>query len=213
MEILPEKYPINENSDEQYAYVTFVDSISAFRALEDEFLKQVIKPADTWKQPDYIDKFKNKNYLAENAEISLNQLNEYCLLEIFNYMDLPTLIKLSRICSRFANIITHRIFPKFKSVDFDFTNLRNRDVSKQVTVASMRETLLSIGAHLTHAQLRGPQLNTTRIMNIFTKNIGANIERLELWNIDITQRMYLQLQPIFSFTKQSKFNMFKTYWS
>lgn len=204
IEIFKKKYSVEDGGDESYAYITYVDSMSVFRALRSsKGLKgglQIV-PADTWKQPAY-----NETRLQplDNQQISLNILNEYCLLEIFTYFDLQTLIQLCNLCDRFSAIIHQRIFPKFKKMHFDF----RRRAKVQQTISSFRETLLHIGPYIVDATIYFDMYedppNAVRIIDIFTKYVGESMERLELNRVQITERGFHQLKPIFGRIKELK---------
>lgn len=177
--------------------------MSVFRALRSaKGLKGLqIVPADTWKQPAWDDRLPEP---LNDRQISLNILNEYCLLEIFAYFDLQTLIQLCHLCDRFSAIIHQRVFPKFKKMEFDF----RRRAKVQESVPSFREKLLHIGPHIVDATIYFDMYedppNAVRIMDVFTKYVGESIERLELNRTQITERSFQQLKPIFRRIKELK---------
>lgn len=191
------------DADESYAYITYVDSMSVYKALRSaKGLKgglQIV-PADTWKQPAW-----NVSRLPslDDHQISLNVLNEYCLLEIFAYFDLQTLLQLCKLCDRFSAIIS-AIFPKFKKMEFDF----RRRAPVTLSISSFRETLLHIGQHITDATIYFDMYddppNAVRIMDVFTKYVGESIARLELNRVQITERSFQQLKPLFGRIKEFK---------
>lgn len=204
VQIFPEKFKTAEDEDESYAYITYVDSMSVYRALRSaKGLKGglQIAPADTWKQPAW-----NATRLEplDDQRVSLNILNEYCILEILAYFDLKTLIQLCNLCDRFSAIIHQRVLPKFKKMEFDF----RRRAKVQLTISSFRETLLHIGRHLVDVTIyfdmyENPP-NAIRIIDVFTKYVGESIERLELNRVQITDRGYQQLKPILGQIKELK---------
>lgn len=204
IEIFKEKYPAEDEADESYAYITYVDSMSVYHALRSaKGLKSGLQivPADTWKQPAWNE---TQPQRLDDRQISLNVLNEYCLLDIFNYFDLNTLIQLCNLCDRFSTIIHQRVFPKFKKIDFDF----RRRAKVQLTISSFCETLLHIGRHIVDATIYFDMYedppNAVRIIDVFTKYVGESIERLELNRVPITERGFQQLKPIFGRIKELK---------
>lgn len=204
IEIFKEKYPVEVDAGECYAYITYVDSMSVYRALRSaKGLKggPQIVPADTWKQPAW---YEARPRPLANQQISLNVLNEYCLLEIFAYFDLQTLIQLCNLCDQFNAIIQQRILPTFKKMEFDF----RRRAKVQLSIATFRETVLHIGRHIVDATIyfdvyEDPP-NAVRIIDIFTKYVGDSIERLELNRVPIPERVYEQFKPIFGRIKELK---------
>lgn len=206
LEFLAEKYPIYADNDEYYAYVTYFDSMSAFRAIRDgknirESLR--ITLADTWKQPDAMVR---ECYAAEDGEVSLNRLNEYCLLEIFGRLDLQTLLNVSRVCERFDGLIRRRVFPRQRRISLDLRPESNQPRS----LASVRDILTNVGPHATEVRLEIDMYdhppNTVRLMDIFTRSLGESLQRLELIGAFINERLHEQLKPIFRRLKVLKWD-------
>lgn len=194
LEIFPEKYPFYADDDECYAYVTYADSMGAFAAIRDaknarEGLR--IALADTWRQPDAPIA---AAYAATNDELTLNRLNEYCLLEIFAHLDVQSLLHLSRVCDRFDDLIARRVYPQHKRIQFDLTSYRNSSLS------SIRDILLNVGQHVHQVKLEmdnyGNPPNAARLLDIFTLHLGENVQRLDLTGVHITDRFHKQLRPI-----------------
>lgn len=193
IELIPEKFPKNSDGDECYAYITFSDSMSAFHAIrETRYIRDSLKImlADTWRQPD------RERYLREfidDSEISLYVLNEYCLLEIFAKLDLQSLLNLSHVCERFNRIIRNRLLPQYKEIDWDM-----RD---EQALSSFREQTQSIKDYVRKVSFKFDCIdrprNFLRILDIFTSNLGENINYLVLENVNIDQRLHDQLKPIF----------------
>lgn len=159
------------------------EAIENRKSIHDELL---IQPADTWKQPDYVP----KEFSASNKQISLNQLNEDCLMAIFRRLSFNTLVNLSLVCERFKEIIQRNMttIHKMVSITIDSDN------------AVFVRNAFSLLKHVKHVRLisdnRKPfQSNLSRLMDIFARNINGNIETLELNDIYITKRMQVQLKP------------------
>lgn len=178
--------------------------MSVFRALRSaKGMRNDIRivPADTWKQPAAA-------YLRpmDDDHISLNVLNEYCLLELFAFFDLPTLIDMCNLCERFRVIIDKRIFPKFSKIQFDFR--RHTRAQLPTSIAAYREMLMHVGRHIEEAtiyfDMYEEPANTTRIIDLFTKYVGDKLDRLELNRVPMTARAYQQFTPIFRRIKHLK---------
>lgn len=191
------------DAHESYAYITYVDSMSVYRALRSaKGLKSGLQiiPADTWKQPAWPEPLPS----LDDHHVSLNVLNEYCLLEIFAYFDLQTLIHLCKLCDRFSAIIHQRVFPRFKKMQFDF----RRRAPITLSISSFRESLLHIGRHITDATIYFDMYedppNAVRIIDVFTKYVGESLERLELNRVQITERAFHQLKPLLGCVKELK---------
>lgn len=100
-----------------------------------------IAPADTWHQPDLYPLWNS----VEPERDFILKLNDDCLLEIFKYLDLETLVKLSNVCTRLHNLLHQFNFPKFKMYTaFVF----------HTPVNLLRQTLKCIGPHLEAICLR-----------------------------------------------------------
>lgn len=102
IEILREKFPSDENPDECYAYDTYADAMDAARCYKGRDAMEGLKivPANTWKQPAFIEK--HQRGLDESV---LQELNDDCLRHIFDYCGSQTFINLCRFSDRFSSII------------------------------------------------------------------------------------------------------------
>lgn len=196
-EIHPEKYPRCIGIEEQYAYVTYFDSMSAHRAVcDDKKIRRDMRiiPADTWKQPKA--KMGPLN-IAQNEENSLSRLNEDCLIEIFEQLDLQSLINLSQLCDRLSDIIRRRIFPSLRKVALSYDP--KRTVGDSVDTSwNIVKNILHYGTEVeleTNSYIEYP--NMDRFADIFTRNLNENLERLALIGVLITDRMHRQLRPVF----------------
>lgn len=180
--------------------------MSAFRAIRDgKNIKDTLRIvlADTWNQPDANIQ---EDFIAENDEITLNQLNEYCLLEIFRHLDLQSLLHLSRVCDRFDKLIHRRVFPLVRKIALDL----RPDSTQLRSLASIRDILMNVGHHANHIKMEIDMYdhppNTIRIMDIVTKNLGENLQRLDLIGVFINDRLHEQLKPIFQQLKFFKWD-------
>lgn len=150
-----------------------------------------------------------KEDLSEPNGTSMTDLNDDCLLGIFNYMDLDTLTQVSNACTRFHHLIDENFFSRYKTIVFNFNrNIAWRKahrVEKNVeltTLSKMRNQLLAVGQYVTDArfifnesmQFHLPHI--MRVMDVFTGLLGDNVESLTVVGVTMTQRMSVQFRPI-----------------
>lgn len=187
IDVLPEKFPTQDDANEYYAYVTFKEAASAFEAISNQRNLDIF-PADTWKQPDYISP---PAFLVENNKISLNRLNDDCLIEIFRYMDLETILNLTMACERFNNIICQQIQSIHPKICL------NIDIPKiSFTLNVIKKLLKHVHYVSFNIDPYIKTLNLIRITDISTKNLNKNLKELELNRFLITKRMHKQMRSI-----------------
>lgn len=192
IELHPEKYPVQKDGEENYALVTFADSRGAHQAVQaakEATSDLIVILADTWKQPDYEPRL----FLAEDAEISLNCLPDDCLMSIFEYIsNTETLLGLCHVCNRFSAILQQRIFPlKFRKLSICFDEHYS---------ASSWEIFEKAVPHATKVRLdfgyNQSIRNKTRLLDVFTRNLWEELERLDLFQVKLSGRLYEQLKPV-----------------
>lgn len=201
LELYPEKYPIHGDGDEYYAYVTYADAVGAYRAVRDG--KRIrsnlfVTLADTWKQPDMQ---RSPPYVARDDEISLSRLNEYCLLEIFSYLDLASLLSCCGVSEHISSLIHNRVLPLQHKFSLEL---------KPEEVNLAWEIFGNVVPHARQMRLEMSPYeqppNAVRLMDHFAKNLGAHLERLELVNVRITDRLFDQMKPVFMRLKVFKWD-------
>lgn len=213
-----------------YAYVTFKKSHSAYLALKDSAIREkypalVIVPADSWKQPKVMEYIETDRQSTETLAVILN-LNDKCLLKIFGYIDLEALISTADACIRFKQLIIKYIYPEVESIVFNFDDKPFYDKlnrkpkpseinAKQTTLADMRKKLLAVGQYVKSVkliffedhQVMVPSCqNVKRIIEVFVKLIGRNLNSLTILGILLTAKMKQQLCPIFHGLKYLEWN-------
>lgn len=130
-------------------YVTFESNKSAYRAFmvnqscltkSNELLKVV--PANTWHQPN---KEIHSNHLSiDEDKCFILTLNDNCLLQLFDNLELEAAVTLSNVCIRFHLLLNAYYFPRIKSFTvFLFSWPLN----------FYRNILKCIGPHLTQLRL------------------------------------------------------------
>lgn len=174
---------INESKANVQAYVLYEKSQSAFQAflanrngiLSSPNLRHIV-PANTWHQPDFIPLWNT----IEPEKCTILKLNDDCLIEIFKYLDLEALVKLSNVCSRFQNLLNVYEFPKVKAYTVFVYH---------ASVSDLRRTMKCIGPHLEHLYLRYQKYtefppnyigaeHEERSTYKIIQNIGSNLTKL-----------------------------------
>lgn len=186
--------------------MTFNDSKSAYRAIHNcKHIKGNLRIllADTWKQPNANDE---SPFVANNDEISLNQLNEYCLLDVFDYLNLESLMNMYRVCNSFNDIIRNQIFPRQRKIILDL-RMESEDPPTILHVWDVFKNVLQYANEIKlEMDLSESPPNHIRLMDIFTKKLNANLVRLELTGVNITNRMYEQMKPVLNQLKIFKWD-------
>lgn len=100
-----------------------------------------VVPANTWHQPDSSSLCNS----VDPRKCFILKLNDDCLIELFKYFDLETLVKLSNVCTRFRTLLNTYNFPKIKA---------HTMYVYHASVSVLRQTMKCIGAHLVHLFLR-----------------------------------------------------------
>lgn len=189
------------------AHVTFVSDRSAYlMLLQHEFDKKVyksqpfeIEPADSWLQP--LEIVNQRQESTHDMDVDENtseifKLNEDCLLHVFQFLDLDSLVNVADVCKMFNRLSHQHCFPRIRKYA-----VCNDDDSK-FTLAKLRRTLLCIGSHITdltydvdYDENEGPG-HTSKFLRVITQNVGSNIRRARFaFNLDKDNRTQI-LTPI-----------------
>lgn len=118
-------------------------------------------------------------------------LNDDCLREIFSYLDLIDLTKISKVCQRFATL-AETVFKSHEHVDVTFIRIYS-----DITLLEWKEVLETMGHHIKSLFIK-PQsfLNPPGIkMFKLILNNCCNLETLSLEEFSLTQSVY-QLKPL-----------------
>lgn len=212
VEIFKDKYfiPIDSRHYGYFAYVTYKKSDSAHKVLKDKAperrrLPFKVQPADSWQQPIEEPLPTETDYFT--------QLPIECLCEIFDYLDMSTLVELAGTCQLFHSILHQRIFPKIEKFEFNFNRLEKVSPMSPVPLAKMHKYLLALGKYLKdvtlifHFDQDEIPKNFTRIIDIFTHFMRENecLEVLNLHGLRFTTRILLQFQPILAKVKTLRY--------
>lgn len=185
------------------AYVTFVSDRSAYLAyLQCAYLKKDgarqrfdIQPADSWQQP-------RENANTEHNDMDIDEripeifmLNDDCLLHMFTFLDLDSLVNSAYVCKRFRTLLIQRFFPKIHK--YTMTNESNPNL----TLAKMRRTMLCIGPYITDLTYESDcdeeSNRTTKFLRVIAENIGSKIRRASLSLVFDKNDHISILKPIF----------------
>lgn len=133
--------------------------------------------------------------IAHDDDIWLSRLDENCLLKIFKYLNFGTLEALSRVCSRFNDIINRHIFSLQRKVNVLYGGELFHGDSKE----SFWNVLGSVLRHAREVKLTVLSFpdDIENISNAFTYNLGENLERLEIFQVFISGRFYEGLKKVF----------------
>lgn len=104
------------------AYVTFIDCSAAYIAFVDSLLFKSnvynIQPADSWVQPSILP-MEPMDIVEIDDDPPIFNLNDDCFYHIFKYLDFSSLINVSEVCQRFANL-TKPAFKKTKELNIEY---------------------------------------------------------------------------------------------
>lgn len=163
-------------------FVTFTSDIHASRALinRKKFVKLFeLSPADTWNQPDYIDKKKLQQSKIDvgKPQIELESklmttLNDDCLLHVMKFLDLLDVITLSEVCRKFRELFESHL----KTIrTLNFSEIRK----KKLTVHETKLVTESFGRNLVNVTISSEKFFNQRVMNFIPRYL-SNLKQLHL---------------------------------
>lgn len=97
------------------------------------------------------------------------KLNEDCFEELFQYLDIDSLMNLLEVCKPLNTLVCKRGFKHIKS--FEYNNAKDKP---KATLAQMRRILKCIGEHIDDLQFTWDD-HTQRFYEILGKYVGTNI--------------------------------------
>lgn len=184
------------------AYVTFSNDRSAYLVqLQHEFDREArkqqpfyIQPANSWEQPTENTDRPSKHDLKQTSEIFT--LNEDCMLHLFKFLDLDSMVNLSEVCKLFHQLLRKHCFPRIQK----FT-VYNFNDTFSMPLAKMRRTLNCIGPHITDLKYTCNIYNdlsqTSRFLEALAEYIGPNIRRAQFFSSLICEdNQILTIAPI-----------------
>lgn len=187
------------------AHVTFRSDQSAYLVqLQHEFDREArkqqpfyIQPADSWDQPTENTNQPHKhesNDIKQTSEIF--NLNEDCLLHLFKFLDLDSMVNLSEVCKLFEKLLNQHCFPRIRQ--FTVYNIND---TFSMPLAKMRRTLRCIGSYITDLKYTCNIYNdlnrTSRFLDALAEYIGPNIRRAQfLSSLICEDNQILTVAPI-----------------
>lgn len=171
------------------AYVTFVSDLNVYLALvHNEVLSRraaltfSIQPADTWIQPSVT-----TSNAHDNDQMDVEQtpeffvLNEFCMLEIFKYLDLDSLVNLSMVCKLFHRLLHQHCFPHHRTY-----SIVNDKSTIPMPLAKVRRTLICIGPYLQELHFKWHDCDhenrLQRFLDKLGQLVGENIRSVRFHN-------------------------------
>lgn len=122
-------------------------------------------------------------------------VNDYCLQEIFKYLDLSDLCAAADVCDRFRN--NAQAYFKLSK----YTNLiEHREVTTNVTsnekFLQISNVLRIFGAFIKSIYLRGASHYQDQIFELLTQYCSGTLGEMELEFCDITDEIALPMRPV-----------------
>lgn len=103
----------------------------------------------------------------------MSMLNEDCLLHLFSFFDLDSLISTSKVCKLFHRLVNKHFFPRHKQLSVNAISTH---------FAKLRQTLLCIGRYITDLKFHSscPGRRSNRYLQLLGETIGSNIRRVQI---------------------------------
>lgn len=183
------------------AYVTFCSDLSAYLALTHNDVQSRrtslifnIQPADTWIQPSSMRT--NAPELMDDEQTSkFFVLNEFCVLEIFKYLDLDSLVNLSMVCKQFHRLLHQHCFPSKHTY-----SIQNGTSTIPVPLAKVRRTLTCIGPYLRELDFKWHDVDhdnrLQRFLDKLGQLVGQNIRLVRFHNTLLEESHIPAVRPI-----------------
>lgn len=161
----------------EHGYVIFACNRAAGYAFMVE-KKNGVDIAYTWKQPAPLRPIEPTSIADDLEEVNvdmsltLDQLNDDCLLTLFDYCDNQSLVSLSDTCKKFSNLLKN--YYNFSKVEKTFEIVKDEaEYKMSMTLANVRKMLRLIGPHFDKMVLRfvDRQLYDAKTKNEYSKII------------------------------------------
>lgn len=148
-----------------------------------------ISTAYSWHQPKPPSKTNEEiDSEHQNETDSILLLNNDCLIEIFSYLNLIDLSKITKVCHRFANL-AETVFKTHESVDISTYN--------NFTLMKWKEVLETMGHHIKSLFIKPQSFLNPPGIKIFemVSNYCCHLEALSLEEFALTRNVY-KLKPL-----------------
>lgn len=154
--------------------MTFVSDLSAYLALAHNDVHGRrstvlfhMQPADTWIQPSVINATATVTPMDDEQSAAFFLLNEFCMLEIFKYLDLDSLVNLAFVCTQFHRLLHQHCFPRHRTY-----SIQNDKSLVPVPLAKVRQTLMCIGPYLTELYFKWHDYDHDDRLQRFLDKVG-----------------------------------------
>ncbi|XP_055300190.1 uncharacterized protein LOC129567385 [Sitodiplosis mosellana] len=112
-----------------------------------------VRPADTFEQPQSKTNLPPKKVFKVDEQTSkMCMLNEDCLLHLFKFLDLNSLVNMADVCKMFNGLLHKYSFPHIKKYEFKHDIFDTRKFNPTLLpklLERMRRTLHCVGRHIT----------------------------------------------------------------
>lgn len=197
-----------EVNNELGAYVTFANDRVAYLVklqyvYDNEHTKDCdkafpfeIEVASTWLQPSYRSPRQtdtDPNASEHNESMAdIFKLNEHCLLHLFKFLDLDSMVNMADVCKLFHNLLHRYCFPRCTQYEIK---------TGSTLLANARRTLKCIGPHIVDLKLDNCYVEPylcSQFLNLLVEYIGSNVRRAQFINcyLDFDNKMKM-MSPIF----------------
>lgn len=170
-------------------FIEYYDSIGAHKVIRrrsEHGAELRVVLAGAWR---HLDTQNPPISIAREQEISLNRLNADCLMDIFDCLDLQSLLSLSRVCDRFHNLIHERIFSRYRKISFEYTEKRNTQHATDFLWLSL-DSILPHARDVTLLMQKNNESSCKlHFEDLFARNLSESLEQLHLAYVLITERM------------------------
>ncbi|XP_055300189.1 uncharacterized protein LOC129567384 [Sitodiplosis mosellana] len=196
---------IEISPNKKSAHVTFSSNYSAYwMQLKHDFDKMMdpdkkmpfeIRPANSWNQPSenaVLPPYHDVDMEGAVPPPEIFILNEDCLLHLFKFLDLDSLVNMAYVCKMFRELLDTHCFPHIRKFEFKSENHFDGYDPRlfSMSLVKMRRTLRCIGPFITDLtfQCNAEENNRTkysvfkhdiisRFLEVLAEKIGPNIRR------------------------------------
>lgn len=144
--------------------------------------KLVIRPADTWHQPDFKDvhQLTLDEKVEQNVSNTILLLNDDCLFNILRFLPMLDLLKAEKVCWRFRSVaeMIYKTQKVFDSENFPFFSIMN-----------LRSLLYNIGPYVQTLRVKY-HFNSSRNVQVlrFASLYCTNVTDLHLLGIEVSYK-------------------------
>lgn len=137
----------------------------------------------------------------EPKKLEFLGLNDYCLERVFDFLEINDLVRLSKVCKRFNNIITRIHFPRQTSYSY------NGGILPMFREAELTENLKHIGQYLTSLKIKNIYDGDEDAYEKLCRSVGNRLRKLTLHEEIFTEESLDALNPILTNLEELEINM------